>query len=66
MANAEQIEELISSIEKIITEIQRVRLGQDLSKMTQVRLVDLQYSAKLALENLNQSVTEEEEEVSHF
>lgn len=43
---------LIEQIEDVISDVQSVRLKHDLDKLTHVRLVDLQYSAKLVLDML--------------
>ncbi|MEQ8612715.1 MAG: hypothetical protein RIC37_01730 [Gammaproteobacteria bacterium] len=48
-------------IELLMSDVQDVRLANELSKLTQVRLVDLQYSAKLVLEQLAEHLEKEEE-----
>ena len=61
ISREERIEELVDSIRTLISEVQVVRLENNLSKLTQVRLVDLQYSAKLALDLLESEAEPEEE-----
>lgn len=57
----QQIAELMHRIELLMSDVQDVRLANELSKLTQVRLVDLQYSAKLVLEQLAEHLEKEEE-----
>ncbi len=61
MNTAEQLTELKTNIETLISDVQDVRLANELSKLTQVRLVDLQYSAKLVLEQLKEHLDEEQD-----
>ncbi len=58
---AEQLSELKQNIETLISDVQDVRLANELSKLTQVRLVDLQYSAKLVIEQLKEHLDDEQD-----
>lgn len=57
----QQLAELMHKIELLMSDVQDVRLANELSKLTQVRLVDLQYSAKLVLEQLAEHLEKEKE-----
>lgn len=57
----QQIVELMRDIESVISDVQDVRLANELSKLTQVRLVDLQYSAKLVLEQLDEHLEKDKQ-----
>ena len=57
----QQIAELKTDIESLISDVQNVRLANELSKLTQVRMVDLQYSAKLVVEQLTEHLKKKEE-----
>ena len=57
----QQIAELKADIESLISDVQDVRLANELSKLTQVRMVDLQYSAKLVVEQLTEHLKKKEE-----
>ncbi len=61
ISTAEQLNELKQNIENLVSDVQDVRLANELSKLTQVRLVDLQYSAKLVLEQLKEHLDEEQD-----
>ena len=56
----QQFVELMHRIEGLMSDVQDFRLANELSKLSQVRLVDLQYSAKLVLEQLAEHLEKEE------
>ena len=60
-ADSEEVARLKKAIEELAAEVQEIRMTHDLSKLTQVRLIDLQYSARLVIDNLNNNDSLEEE-----
>ncbi len=60
-ADSDEVARLKQAIEDLVAEVQEIRMTHDLSKLTQVRLIDLQYSAKLVIDNLNNNDSLEEE-----
>ncbi len=59
--DSDEVSSLKQAIETLVSEVQEIRMSHDLSKLTQVRLIDLQYSAKLVIDNLNNNDSLEEE-----
>ncbi len=54
--NSKEIELLMQSIKSIINDVQTIRMTHELNKLTEVRLVDLQYTANMVLETVKETL----------
>ena len=55
-SNSKEIELLMQSIKSIIDDVQTIRMTHELNKLTEVRLVDLQYTANMVIETVKETL----------